>query len=101
MCEQTASYLAKHSELGSQNLKQNLSEIYAITTKIAIVACKFSKILRGACPKTPLEFFLFLNQLLIFPAEKKKKRLKKCGNYAPPFKISNYATGSKLLAQYR
>ena len=48
------------------------------------------------CPRTLLELFLFLNQLRICFAEKKKKiHLKKCRNYAPPpppFKISRYAT---------
>ena len=83
MCEQNVSYLAKHSELGSNNLKPNLPENYPENTKIAIAACKFSKFFRGACPRIPLQLFLFLNQLQISSAEKKK--LKKCGNYGPPF----------------
>ena len=74
-----------------QNFKQNLFEIYSKRTKIAITACKFSKIFGGASPRNPLELFLFLNQLQI--SSTKKLRLKKSENYAPPsFKISRYAT---------
>ena len=65
--------------------KHNLPENYSKSTKIAITAGKFSKIFRGACPPDPLQLFLFFNQLQISSAEKKK--LKKCGNYAPLLKF--------------
>ena len=50
--------------------KQNYPEIYSKSTKIAITACKFSKIFRGSMPPTFLGPFLFLNQLQINSAEK-------------------------------
>ena len=50
MCEQNASYLAKHSELESKILKQNLRENYSKRTKIAIRAGTFLKIFRGSMP---------------------------------------------------
>ena len=55
--------------------KQNLPEIYSKSTKMAITACKFSKIYRGSMPPDPLKPFVFLNQLQISSAE--KLRLKK------------------------
>ena len=69
MCEQNSKYLAKHSELGSKNLNTICLKIFK-STKIAITACKFSKISRGSMPPDPLEPFLFLNQLQISSAEK-------------------------------
>ena len=53
-----------------KNFKQNLRENYSKSTKLGITACKFSKFFRVACPQTPLELFLFLNQLQISFAEK-------------------------------
>ena len=50
--------------------KQNLGENYSKSTKIAIAACKFLKLFRGACPQTPLQPFLFLNQLQVSSPEK-------------------------------
>ena len=76
-----------------KKFKHNLTENYSKSTKIAITACKFSKIFRGSVPPDSLELFLILNQLQISSAEKKTQ--KKCGNYAPlPFKISRYANAS-------
>ena len=83
MCEKIASYLAKHSELGSKNFKQNLPENYSKNTKIAITACKFLKFLRGSMPPNPLKIFLFLNQFQICSVEK-KIHLKKYGNIGLP-----------------
>ena len=48
-----------------KKFKHNLPENYSKCTKIAIAACKFSKI-----PRTPLELSWFLNQLQISSAEK-------------------------------
>ena len=61
-----------------KRFKQNLCENYSKSTKITIIACKFSNFSGGgACPRTPyLEPFLCLNQLQISSAEK-KIRLKK------------------------
>ena len=76
MCEQNASCLAKHSELGSKNLNAIYLKIIQ-KALIAITACKFSKIFRGACLRTPLKLFLFLNQLQISFAEKIRKKIVK------------------------
>ena len=46
-----------------KKFKQNLREDYTKSTKIAITACKFSKLFRGSMPSDPLEPFLRLNQL--------------------------------------
>ena len=53
-----------------KKFKHNLRENYSKSTKIAITACKFSKISGEACPRTHLELFLFLNQLQTSSAEK-------------------------------
>ena len=59
-----------------KKFKQTLLENHSKITKIAIAACKFAKIFWGSMPPTPLELFLFLNQLQICSA-KKNLRLKK------------------------
>ena len=92
MCEQNASYLAKHSKLGS-NIQKNLPENYTKSTKIAITAWKFLKFFGRACPRTPLEPFLFLNQLQITYAEKIRLKSNMEIIAPPPFKISRCATG--------
>ena len=51
-----------------KRFKQNLPENCLKSIKIAIIACKFSRV---ACPQTPLKPFLLLNQLQISSAEKK------------------------------
>ena len=86
MCEQKASHLANHSELGSKILNQICLKIIQKLTKIAITTCKCSKFFRGSMPPDPLKPFLFLNQLQISSAKKKIYiyiYLKKCENYAP------------------
>ena len=66
-----------------------MRENFSKSTKITITACKFSKIFRGS---TPLEPFLFFNQLQISFAEKKNP-WKNVEIMAPsPFAISRYAT---------
>ena len=78
VCEQNASYLAKHSELGPKKFKQKLRENYSKSDKIAITACEFSNIFGvRACPRTPLELLLFFSQLKISLVLPKKIRLKK------------------------
>ena len=57
--------------IGVKKLNLICMKIIQKSTKIAIAACKFSKFFGGACPRTPLELFLFLNQLRICSAEKK------------------------------
>ena len=42
-----------------QNLPKNCSK----SAKMATTVCKFLKIFRGACPRTPLEPFFILNML--------------------------------------
>ena len=66
----------------AKKFKCNLPENYSKSTKIAITACKFSKKFRGACPPDPPQLFLFLNQLQISSAEKRK--LKKMWKLCPP-----------------
>ena len=51
--------------------KQNLPDNYSKSTKIANAVRKFSKFSGEAYPRTPLELFLFPNQLQICSAEKK------------------------------
>ena len=57
--------------IGVKKFKHNLPENRSKSTKIAITACKFSKIFQGSMPPDPLELFLFLNQFQICSAEKK------------------------------
>ena len=73
-----------------KKFKQNLPENYSKSTKIAISACKFSKIFRGSMPPDPPIAFVSQSASNLFC--RKKIRLKKCGNCGSPFKISRYAT---------
>ena len=43
-----------------KKFKHNLPENYSKSPKIAITACKLSKIFRETCPRTPLQLFFFL-----------------------------------------
>ena len=81
MCEQNALHLAKHSELGSKNLNKICVKIIQKAQKYPLLYANFQKFSGEACPRTLLYLYLFLNHLQICSAEK-KKRLKKCGNYA-------------------
>ena len=65
--------------IGVKKFKHNLPENYSKSTKIAIPACKFLNFFGVACPRTPVELFLFLNQLQISSAEKNT-----LGFYATP-----------------
>ena len=90
MCEQIASYLAA-LRIRVKKLKQNLPENYSKSTKIAITACKFSKIFRDRMSPDPPKAFL-VSQSAWNLLCRKETRWKKCGNYAPPpFKTSRYA----------
>ena len=93
MYEQNASIFGEALRIRVTKCKQNLPENYSKSTKIVITASKFSKIFGVACPRSPLEPFLFLNQLQI--SSVKKIRSKKMWKlWSPsPFKISCYATG--------
>ena len=53
----------------------------------------FQKFSGGACPRTPLEPFLFLNQLQIGSAKKNTLEKKNLEIMAPPFKLSRYDIG--------
>ena len=56
-----------------KKFEQELRENYSKSTKIAITACKNSKIFWDSMRPDPLEPFLFLNQLeLVLPTKKKK-----------------------------
>ena len=44
-----------------EKFKQNLPANYSKSTKIALTACKFSKLFRGNMSPDPLELFKFLN----------------------------------------
>ena len=94
MSEQNASYLVKHSEIGSKKFKQNLPENYSKSTKVTITACQFSNYLWGSMPTDPQKLFvsLKLNQLQICSAE--KNTLEKNVEIMAPlsFKIFRYAT---------
>ena len=75
-----------------KKFKQNLPENYSKSAKIAIIACKFSKLSGGACPRTIQELFLFINELQISFAQKNTLE-KNVEIMASHFKISCYATG--------
>ena len=77
MCEQNASYLAKHSELGSKTLNKIYLKITQKALLIAIAACKFPKNFPGSMPPDPLSFFL------VSQSASNLYCRKKCGNYAP------------------
>ena len=76
MCEQIASYLAKHSELGSKNFQQNLAENYSKSIKIAFTACKFLIFFGGSMPPHPHEAF-FVSQSVSNECCRKNIHLKK------------------------
>ena len=52
-------------KIRSQKYKQTLCENCSKSTKMAITACKFSKIVRGIMPPDPLESFLLFKLLKI------------------------------------
>ena len=95
MCEQNASFLGKHSELGSKSSAEN----YLKSTKIAIAACQFSKNFRGNIPlgPEPLELFLFFDQLQIICA---KKITLKNVKIMPPLILKLFATPLSALCQH-
>ena len=70
MCEQNASYLAKHLELGSKNLNKICLKIIEKALTQPLQRVNFRIFSGGACPRPHLEHFLFLNQLQISSAEK-------------------------------
>ena len=70
MWEQNASYLAKHSELGSKNLYKICLIIIEKALKWPLKNVDFQKFSGGACPRTSLEHVTFFNQRQISFAEK-------------------------------
>ena len=83
MCEQNASYLAKHSELKSNNLNTICLKIIQKALKQLLQHVNFRKFSRGALPPNPLKVSSFsISFKLVLP---KKIRWKKWGNYAPLF----------------
>ena len=62
MCQQNASYLAKHSELGSKSLNKIWVKVFK-KHKNSYYSMKIFKIASGN--HTPREPFLFLNQVQI------------------------------------
>ena len=86
MCEQNALYLAKHSELGSKNLNKICVKIIQKALKQPLQHVNFQQFSGGACSRTPLESFSFLNQQQISSAEKKKRFEINVEIMAPSFK---------------
>ena len=85
MCEQYASIFGEVLRIRVKKFKQNLRENYSKSTKIAITACKISKISRGSMPPDPLESLLFLNLFRFGSAE--KNTLEKNEEIVPSFFI--------------
>ena len=65
-----------------RKFEQNMRENYSKSTKIAITVCKFSKIFRGACPRTSI--FLLVSQSASDLFCRKKKTLEKNVEIMPP-----------------
>ena len=59
MYEQNASCLVKHSELGAKNFNKIRPKIVKQVLKWPLQHVNFQKFSGGACPRTPLEPFLF------------------------------------------
>ena len=75
--------------------KQNLRESYPKSTKIAIIARKFSKFFRGSMPPDPPKSLSCFSISFNFVLPKKNTLEKNVEIMAPPpFKISRYATAS-------
>ena len=69
-----------------KKFKQNLSENYSKSTKIAITACKFSKIFRSSMLQDPPRDFSVSQSASNLFCRKKKIRLKKMWKLCPsPF----------------
>ena len=59
MCEQNAIIFGEALRIRVKKFKQTLPENYSKSTKIAITACKFSKIFRKSMPPDlPRDFFV-------------------------------------------
>ena len=63
MYAHNASYLVKHSDLGTKNFHQNLPKNCSKSTKMVTAACKFPKIFWESMPQDPPRAFLILNML--------------------------------------
>ena len=101
MCEQNASYLAKHSK----NLYQICLKIIQNALKYPLQHVNFQKMSGGTCSRTTLELFLFLNQFQICSAEKntlkKNVKIMPPPPPPPPYKISrSAAVCSSALAMF-
>ena len=76
-----------------KKFKQTLPENYSKNTKIAITACKFSKIFRVSMPPGSPQSLSCFSISFQFVLPKKKIRLKHVEIMAPPpFEISRYDT---------
>ena len=75
-CANKMHHIWQNTHNQGQKFIQNLCENYSKSPIIDFTACKFFKFFSGNMPQDPLEHFLFLNQLQIRSA-KKKKTLKK------------------------
>ena len=74
MCEQNASYLAMHTELGSKSLNKICVKIIQNALKWPLQQVNFQNFPGGVCPWTPVKPFLLLNQLQFFSAKIKITR---------------------------
>ena len=77
MWKQNASYLAKHSELGSKNFNKRYLKITQKALKQPLQHVNFQKFSGGACPRTLLELF-FITISFKFVLPKKITLRKKC-----------------------
>ena len=78
--------------MGPKDLK--FEDNHSVYTKIAIMACKFSKIFRGSMPSDPPQsFFGFQSGSTLFGRKKNTfEKMRQLCPPPPPFKISRYAT---------
>ena len=82
MYEQNASYLVKHSDLGANNSNKICLKIVQKVLKWPLQYVNFQKFSKGACPRTPLEPFLFSMYFkIILP---KKNMLENMSNLGAP-----------------
>ena len=97
MCEQNASYLVKHSDLGAKNLNKikNCSK----SAKMATTLYTFSKMFRASVPPDPPRSFFIPNMLQNNSAE--KSTLKNKANWGAPSlkKVLEYVADMKTFSK--
>ena len=97
MYEQNVLYLVKHLDLGAKNLNKICLKIVQKVLKWPLQYVNFQEFSGRACPRTPLEPFLFSSCFKIIVAEK-KLRTKKCQKLVHlPKKISECTADMKTF----